>query len=197
MYLFFKRFLDVLLSVLMLFFLFPLFLILALAIKLDSRGPILFTQWRVGKGHKLFKIYKLRTMYVQDAFDGYDDFFEDDDFAIQKEKDPRVTRTGAWLRKFSFDELPQLVNIIKGEMSLIGPRPLILYEMNRMPKIALKRLNVRPGLTGFAQAEGRSEADIIDRLSKDIYYAENIKFNVDCRIIMGTIKTILSHEGAI
>ncbi|MGI6150469.1 MAG: sugar transferase [Christensenellales bacterium] len=184
-----KRGLDVLLALVLLVVTLPFFPLMALIIRLDSPGGALFSQWRVGKDHRLIKVYKLRTMHV-----GAEPLAhllkEPGEIFANREDDPRITRVGRILRKLSLDELPQLINVLKGEMSFVGPRPLVLSEMNSMPKIALERLNVRPGLTGFAQVEDR-EGRPEERLARDLWYVRNMCFLVDFRIVQVTAKEIL------
>ncbi|MGI6193677.1 MAG: sugar transferase [Christensenellales bacterium] len=187
-----KRGLDVALALLLLAVTLPFFPLMALIIRLDSPGKALFSQWRVGKDHKLIKVYKLRTMYT-----GAEPFAhllkEPGEIFASREDDPRITRVGRVLRKLSLDELPQLVNVLKGEMSFVGPRPLVLAEMNKMPKIALERLNVRPGLTGFAQVEDR-EGKPEERLARDLWYVRNMCFFVDLRIVFYTAMEMLGFH---
>jgi len=184
-----KRGLDVAFALLLLLVLLPFYPLVALIIRLDSPGRALFSQWRVGKDHRLIKVYKLRTMHT-----GAEPLAhllkEPGQIFASREDDPRITKVGRVLRKCSLDELPQLVNVLKGEMSFVGPRPLVLSEMNKMPPIALERLNVRPGLTGFAQVEDR-EGRPEERLARDLWYVRHMRFSVDARIALHTAMEIL------
>jgi len=184
-----KRALDASLALALLCLLLPFFPLAAAVIRLDSPGGAVFSQWRVGKNHRLIKVYKLRTMHA-----GAEPLAhllkEPGEIFASREDDPRITRVGRVLRKLSLDELPQLINVLKGEMSFVGPRPLVLSEMNRLPRAALERLNVRPGLTGFAQAEDREGAPE-ERLARDIWYVRNYSLWVDARIVFGTARVIL------
>lgn len=189
-----KRGLDVLFAFLLLVVTLPLFPFMALVIRLDSPGGALFSQWRVGRDHRLIKVYKLRTMHT-----GAEPLApllkEPGEIFASREDDPRITRVGRVLRRLSLDELPQLVNVLKGEMSFVGPRPLILSEMNSMTRIALERLNVRPGLTGLAQAEDR-EGKPEERLARDLWYVRNMSFWVDARIVFATAREMLGPGRA-
>ena len=181
-YRYFKRAFDVAASAAGLLLLLPFYPAVALLIRLDSPGPALFTQWRVGKNHRMFKVYKLRTMYA----DARPRLYDSKEVFLSRENDPRVTRVGRFLRKYSIDELPQLFNVLKGEMSLVGPRPLVMEETRRLPAAGLLRLTVRPGLTGFAQVEVR-EGSLIARLSRDLYYVDHVSFKNDVRILLATV----------
>lgn len=189
-----KRLFDIALSAALLLLIWPLLLLLCLAIRLDSPGSAVFSQWRVGRGHRLFRLYKLRTM-THDSED-LDEYLRDDEIFIQRQNDPRLTRLGGFLRRTSLDELPQLYNILRGDMSFVGPRPLVLYEQNRLPPSTLHRLDVRPGLTGFAQAAGRSGAELLDRCARDLYYVRNISFWLDARILWRTFSVVFHKENA-
>ena len=153
-----KRVLDVLFSVVLLILLSPIFLVVAVAIKLDSKGPVIFKQIRSGKNGVPFKLYKFRSMSASN--DVYNSSEED-----------QVTKVGRVIRKLSLDELPQLINIIKGDMSFIGPRPWILEYAENFNKHQMRRLDVLPGITGLAQCSGRNNLSIKERINIDIYYA--------------------------
>ena len=126
----------------------------------------------------------------------YAELLRDDGVFVRQDGDPRVTKIGAVLRRMSLDELPQLYNIVRGDMAVIGPRPLVLAESNRLPSLVLTRLNVRPGLTGYAQVEGRGDAELVDRCARDVYYVKNISIWLDLRILMRTLTAVLHREGA-
>lgn len=181
-----KGMFDFILSLILLLLLAPLFLIIALAIKMDSRGSIFFIQERVGKDRKLFRIYKFRTM-VENAVNmgsGY----------LTEEKDPRITRIGGILRKTSLDELPQLINILKGEMSFIGPRPTLLYQVEQYDNYQLQRLKMKPGVTGWAQVNGRNSISWPERIELDVYYVNNYSLLLDFKILLKTFKVVFEVD---
>lgn len=194
----YKRILDVSVVLLGLIILAPVFLIIAILIKLDSAGPIIFKQSRCGKGGRGFALYKFRTM-VKDA-ENKKSFllrFNEMDGSIFKIKnDPRVTRVGKWLRKLSLDELPQLVNILKGEMSLVGPRPLAREELSGNAIWRNVRLSVKPGLTGSWQIHERSLGSFEDMVKWDLFYVNNQSLLLDSQILLKTPKAVLSGRGA-
>ena len=190
-YPFFKRTADIFCSLVCLCILIILFPFIAIAIKSDSKGPIFFTQIRIGKWGQPFKIYKLRTMVV-DAEDKVDSstFLDKDNPFVQKEFDDRVTKVGAFLRKYSIDELPQLFNVLKGDMSLVGPRPerpqFVEKFREEIPRYMVKH-QVRPGMTGWAQINGyRGDTSIRKRIEYDLYYIENWTVGLDLKILFLT-----------
>ena len=186
-----KRLLDIILCLIATIILSPIFLIIAILIKIDSKGPVFFLQERLGKDGKVFKIIKFRTMVVNAEHIG-------DGVFINSENDDRITKIGYILRKTSLDELPQLINILKGEMSLIGPRPPVTYnphKYNDYPKNQLPRFSVRPGLTGLAQIKVRNNATWDDRIKIDIEYVKNVTFLMDLKIFFITIKKIITKDG--
>ncbi len=176
----------------------PLLLAIAVAIKLDSRGPVLFRQWRVGRDGKLFQILKFRTMVAnaEELRAGLVEQNQADGPLFKLRDDPRVTRVGRWLRRLSLDELPQVWNVMRGEMSLVGPRPAIPSEMDGWSEPLRNRLRVKPGMTGLWQVNGRSNASFEDYVRFDLYYVENWSFWVDVAIITKTIPLMLSKRGA-
>lgn len=187
-----KRLFDIIFSICALIVLSPLLLIVSLAIKLSSSGPVIYKQERVGEGGKIFLIYKFRSMYTENEY-------IDDKRWTQKD-DPRITPIGKFIRKYSIDELPQLYNIIKGDMSLIGPRPERPYFVNKfresVPKYMIKH-HVRPGMTGWAQINGyRGNTSIVKRIEYDIYYVENWSVFLDIKIFIKTIPTLLNDKNA-
>ena len=183
-----KRLLDVLVSLVGLIVLAPLFAIVAIAIKLDSSGPVFFVQERVGKGRKLFRAYKFRTMIQGAANQGAGLFIEGQD-------DPRITKVGRFLRRWSLDELPQIINILKGEMSVVGPRPTLLYQVEQYDEFQKKRLEVKPGITGWAQIHGRNVLSWPERIEYDVWYVDNWTFGLDVEIILKTLPVLLKREG--
>ncbi|NLD49205.1 MAG: sugar transferase [Clostridiaceae bacterium] len=182
-----KHITDFILSFLALLILWPFLLLIALLIKLDSKGPALFTQQRIGYKGKVFKIYKFRSM-VEGAEKG----------GVYSQKgDARVTRIGAFIRKTSIDELPQLLNILKGEMSLIGPRPPLTYHpwpWEKYSEEQKRRFDVRPGVTGWAQINGRKEPPWDERIILDLEYVDNLSFLLDIKIFFKTIIKVLSMQ---
>lgn len=178
-----KRALDILVSLSALIILFPLIIILSVLIKLNLGSPILFKQKRPGKDEKIFSLYKFRSM--NDARDDNDDLLPDLD---------RVTSFGKKLRSSSLDELPELWNILKGDMSLVGPRPLAVEYLPYYSSKERKRHNVRPGLTGYAQVNGRNNIDWEERFKYDLEYVNNITFLNDIRIIFKTFKKVIKSE---
>ena len=161
----------------------PFMLIISIAIKLDSKGPVLFKQVRTGKGGKNFNVYKFRTMV---ASNDVHDFSKADEH----------TKVGKFLRKTSLDEIPQLFSIFIGKMSFIGPRPWITDYYDNMNDIERRRYAVRPGLTGLAQAKGRNGISIAEKIKYDLEYIENYSLKQDVKIVFLTIKAVLSGEGA-
>jgi lipopolysaccharide/colanic/teichoic acid biosynthesis glycosyltransferase/dTDP-glucose pyrophosphorylase len=193
-----KRIMDVTLSAFGIILLFPLFLLIAIAIKMDSPGPIFYIQKRCGKGGGLFGMLKFRTM-VANAERLQKELIaknEIDGPIFKMPNDPRVTRLGRILRETSFDEIPQLYNILKGEMSLVGPRPLIMDEMKFSPSWRDTRLKVKPGITGLWQIQGRSEAPFHDWIRYDVFYVKNQSLWMDIKIVFKTIKVVLKKSGA-
>ncbi len=188
MYSFFKRLLDIVLSLTALIVLAPLLLVLALLVKLDSPGPALFKQKRVGRNEKLFDIYKFRSMYTSAPRDVATSELQN--------AESQITRVGRVLRKTSLDELPQLFNVLKGEMSLIGPRPLVPNEKDihelRREKGAYR---VRPGITGWAQVNGRDCVLPVDKARLDGYYADHMSFGLDVKIIIFSVICVLTARG--
>lgn len=181
-----KRILDFVIALVALIITLPITLIIAIIIKLDSKGPVIFKQERTGYKGKNFKAYKFRTMKVETH----------DKDGRELTHDERCTRVGNVIRKLSVDELPQLVNILKGEMSLIGPRPWIPEYYKYFSKEQKKRCDVLPGITGLAQAMGRNSIDIFQKINYDIEYTKNVSFKMDCKVIIETIKTVVSKTGA-
>lgn len=174
-----KRLLDFAVSLVGLIILLPLFTIIAVAIKIDDRGPVFFRQERAGKDGRIFQIYKFRSMEVGAEHKGAGVFVE--------ENDPRITRVGKFLRHTSFDELPQLINVLKGEMSLVGPRPTLPYQVERYDARQRKRLTVKPGITGWAQVNGRNALTWPERIELDLWYVDNWSVWLDFKILFRTL----------
>ncbi len=184
-----KRALDLTVAVPALLVLSPFLLILALLIKIDSRGPVFYGQERVGRDRKLFMLWKLRSMVVGAATIGSGIHVE--------QGDSRITRLGTFLRRFSLDELPQLWNVVKGDLSLVGPRAGLKYQADLYDDRERGRLLVRPGLTGWAQVRGRRTIDWPARIALDLEYIEQMSFLKDLDILARTIPTVLGGEGLV
>lgn len=193
-----KRAMDVFISALLLFGLMPLMLLVAALIKLDSPGPVILRQKRVGRGLKLFDCFKFRTMVenAQALQAELASLNEMDGPVFKIRKDPRITRVGKYLRKYSIDELPQLVNVLRGEMSLVGPRPPLPHEVEMYEPRYLRRLDVKPGLTCLWQVSGRNELSFEQWMELDLYYVENRSFLLDIEILFRTIPAVVSARGA-
>ena len=188
MYRYFKRFLDIVLSAAGLLVLSPILLIIAVAIKLDSKGPVLFKQKRVAKGKEHFQILKFRTMYA--------DVPKDVPTHLLADPESKITKIGRFLRKSSLDELPQIWNILVGEMSIIGPRPALWNQFDLIAERDKYGANdVRPGLTGLAQVKGRDELPIEVKAKYDGEYAQNVTFANDVKIFFKTITSVLGAKG--
>lgn len=191
-----KRAMDVAAAGVMLLASAPVLLVLALAIKLDSRGPVLFRQERVGRGGRSFRVLKLRTM-VADAEQRREALVcqSSDPNWLKLDADPRITRLGGWLRRLSLDELPQLWNVLRGEMSLVGPRPLVPTEDERVQGWARGRLDLTPGLTGYWQVLGRTRIPFEEMVKLDYLYAMNWSLWEDVRLMMKTLPVVLAGHG--
>ena len=193
-----KRLLDATGSLLGLILLSPLLLSVALAVKLTSPGPILFRQKRIGADEKVFICYMFRSMY-EDAEARQEELeaMNEADGAVFKIKnDPRITPVGRFIRRWSIDELPQLINVLKGEMSLVGPRPLPVRDFERMSEMHKERLAAVPGMSGYWQISGRSNLSFEDMVRLDLYYIENWSLSFDIKIIFKTLGAVLKREGA-
>ena len=193
-----KRALDVAGSLCGLLVLSPLLLAVALLIKLTSPGPVFFLQKRVGADEKVFLCYKFRSMYVDaEARQAELEARNEAEGAVFKIKDdPRVTPVGRFIRRWSIDELPQLINVLTGEMSLVGPRPLPLRDFEKMGEAHKKRLAAVPGITGYWQISGRSDLSFEEMVRLDLYYIENWSLSLDVKIILKTVGAVFRHEGA-
>lgn len=189
-YLKFKRFYDFVLALVGLIVLSPLFLILMICIKLDSKGPILFKQKRIGRHKKHFNILKFRTMRI--------DTPKDTPTHMLENPQQWITKVGKFLRKTSLDELPQIINILKGDMSIIGPRPALWNQYDLMEERDKYGVhNLYPGLTGYAQIHGRDELPIVEKAKLDGYYVKHINLWLDIKIFFGTIISIFKSEGVV
>lgn len=194
-----KRILDCILATIALVILSPIYLIIAIAVKIDSKGPAFFKHTRIGKNGKIIKIYKYRTMvtnteelikqFTPEQMKEYKENFK-------LENDPRITKVGKFLRKTSLDELPQLLNIIQGDLALIGPRPVVKKELEKYGENAGKFLSVTPGLTGNWAASGRSNTTYEERMEMELWYVDNISLKTDIKIFFKTIIAVIKKEGA-
>lgn len=186
-----KRLLDFVISLLGIIILSPILIIIALLIRLTSKGPAFFLQERLGKNGKVFRIIKFRTMVVNAEHIG-------SGLKINSEEDNRITKVGKVLRKTSLDELPQLINVIKGDMSIVGPRPPVTYfphEYKDYTDEQKKRFEVRPGITGLAQVKVRNSATWDERINIDIEYVKKVTFIGDVKIILKTVGQVLKKEN--
>ena len=191
-----KRTLDWWAAIVLLIIASPILISIALLIKIFTPGPIFFSQWRVGYRGRLFKIYKFRTMSV-DAEQQHHQVMGKQQGLHKQENDPRVTVIGKWLRKYSLDELPQLFNVVRGEMSLVGPRPWALYDALRIEKANRRRLNALPGITGAWQVEARSTLLDLNAVTKcDLEYLSNWSLLRDLKILLLTVPKVVSGFGA-
>jgi undecaprenyl phosphate N,N'-diacetylbacillosamine 1-phosphate transferase len=181
-----KRFLDVIVSGLALVILFIPFLIIGAAIKLESKGPVFFRQERMGKDAKPFMIYKFRTMLQGSESIRY--YIVSDN--------PSVTKLGRWMRRWGLDELPQLLNVLKGEMSLVGPRPTLRYQVENYNEEQKLRLNMKPGLTGWAQVNGRNKLNWSQRMKYDLLYTQHWSLRLDAKIFLLTPIALLRRDFA-
>ena len=198
-----KRVLDVIVSVMALLMIWPIMLIIAIVVKLDG-GPAFFAQSRVGRNGRLFKVYKFRSMKM--GADRLEDSLSPEELAEYKKEyklqnDPRVSKFGNFLRRSSMDELPQLWNIIRGDMSLVGPRPLLPSELtgNYTPEERQQLMSMQPGLTGYWQAMSRNESSYAtgERQRQELYYVGRVSLGMDLKIIFKTVERVLTGKGAV
>lgn len=195
---FLKMCVDIIFATVMLIIAFPLFVIIAIFIKFETEGPIFFIQKRLGKGERSFALYKFRSM-VQDAekqFQKVEHLNQAKGALFKIKNDPRLTLVGKFLRKYSLDELPQLFNVINGDMSLVGPRPSLDREAKKYEEWQLKRYDIKPGVTGLAQVSGRSDLSFDKILELDLYYMKNWSIGLDFKILLKTIRVVLRAKGA-
>ena len=196
----FKRTCDVTISLFSIIALMPMFITIAILIKLESKGKVFFKHTRIGKDGKVIKIYKFRTM-VENAEDLIKRFtpeqMKESKENYKLTNDPRITKIGKFLRKTSLDELPQLFNILKGDLSLIGPRPVVEDELKKYGTNTNKFLSVTPGLTGFWAANGRSCTSYEQRMQMELFYIDNFSFKMDVKVFFKTISAVLKREGAV
>ena len=199
MYRIVKRILSILCSVISIIVLSPLFIIISLAVKISSKGSVFFIHERIGFQGKKFKLIKFRTM-VDNAEDMIAAFTPEqkkeweENFKLKD--DPRITKIGKFLRKTSLDELPQLINILKGDMSFVGPRPIVEDELSWYGDNKEKLLSVKPGLTGWWAVNGRSDVPYPERCDLELYYVDHFSFGLDLKIIIKTLGAIIKKDGA-
>jgi lipopolysaccharide/colanic/teichoic acid biosynthesis glycosyltransferase len=182
-----RRVLDVALAAALLLATAPLLALAALAIRLESRGPVFYRQLRVGRDGQPFELWKLRTMVPGAESMGAGIYV--------LEGDPRITRTGQLLRRFSLDELPNLVNVLKGEMAIVGPRPTVQEQVDRYTERQRRRLEVKPGITGWAQINGRTSLPWPERIELDVWYVEHRSLRLDLRILARTARMLATGHG--
>lgn len=187
---FIKRIVDIIIGMLVLPFLIIAFIVMAPIIKATDGGPIFYNAYRIGRYGKLFKMYKFRSMYINSP-----DIRNADGSTYNSQDDPRVTKIGRFMRSTSLDELPQLLNILNGTMSLIGPRPDPPDDMQIYTEEQKRKLNVRPGLTGYNQAYFRNSVEQNVKFRNDVFYADHISFSLDIKIFFKTIFMVLSRRG--
>lgn len=199
---FIKRCIDIILSLLGLIILSPVFLLIAILIKKEDHGNVFYKHKRIGHMNKDIYIYKFRSM--TNKYKTFDEFYQtlsdeqkqewDENFKL--ENDPRITKIGNFLRKTSLDELPQIINILKGDMSVIGPRPVVNDEIEKYGNQKAKFLSIKPGLTGYWAANGRSATTYEDRIKLELYYIDHCSLLLDIKIFFKTILSVLKKEGA-
>ena len=182
---FIKRLIDIILSLIALLLLWPVFIVIAILIKKEDKGTVFYKQIRTGKNGKNFEMFKFRSMNVVER---------GKEMTIKHEQ--RVTKIGKFLRKTSLDELPQFLNVLKGDMSFIGPRPWIVEYYERFNEEQKKRVDVRPGIIGLAQAKGRNGLTIFEKIKYDLEYVNNLSFIMDVKIIIESVKIVLKKEHA-
>ena len=200
-YIHFKRIIDFTFSLILIVLLIPLFLIIGLLIKLNSEGSIIYIQRRIGMNNKPFSCYKFRTMHPEAKYILKKIFIENPDFKNEFERtrklvnDPRITNIGKFLRFTSLDELPQIFNVLMGDMSLIGPRPIVKSEIKKYGKNFKKAFSLKPGISGLWQVSGRNKLSYRKRVELDIFYSENINLILDIKIFIRTIIIIFFPFG--
>ncbi len=198
MYRYFKRFIDIVCSLVGCVILAILYPFIALAIKLNSPGPVVYRRKVLGKNGRSFEAYKFRSMVAnaEQLLLKNARLKRQFDESYKLKDDPRITTVGNFIRKTSIDEFPQLINVLKGEMSLIGPRMIAPDELPRYGEWGEERLTVKPGLTGLWQVSGRQETKYEDRIKFDIYYVRNLSFGIDLKILLKTIPVVIGMKGA-
>lgn len=201
-----KRMMDVAIATVALIILAPLFVLASALIRATSRGPAFFRQERVGLGGGSFTLLKFRTMVVDNDDAAHREIVRaqlqgatavgTSDGVFKLENDPRVTRVGSWLRRFSLDEVPQLINVLRGEMTIVGPRPGLQMEVDLYAPVHMRRLDARPGLTGLWQVSGRNRLSMLEMLDLDVRYVEEWSIGLDLKILAATPSALLRGDGA-
>jgi len=195
-----KRFIDIIVSLLAVIAFLPVGIIISILIKIDSKGPIFFSHRRLGVNKKYINVYKFRTM-VENSAEIFKNFTKEQKEEYERnfklDDDPRLTRIGKFLRKTSLDELPQLLNILNGDMTLVGPRPIVEKEIKKYGNFAGKLFSVKPGLTGYWQANGRSNTTYDERVDMDMFYIDNKSLGLDFKIVFKTFLSVFTGDGAI
>lgn len=186
----FKRLIDILISLIILPFFILLYLVIALMIKKEDNGPVFYKSNRIGKDFQIFGMYKFRSMRVNAP-----NILNSDGSTFNDEKDPRVTKIGKTLRETSLDEIPQIVNVLKGDMSLIGPRPSMDVSLGTFKEDEKDKMKVRPGMTGYTQAYFRNNISNREKRLKDAWYSNNLSLRLDVKIALQTIKTVLKRSN--
>lgn len=187
---YFKRLLDIIFSLIFLILLAIVFIPIAIAIKIEDRGPVFYLDKRYGKNKNIFTMYKFRSMKVNAP-----DIRNEDGTTYNSSNDFRVTKVGKFIRKTSLDEIPQIINVLIGDMSFIGPRPSPLGDKSQYGSDFNIKFQVKPGITGYSQALIRNENSMSKRIEYDNYYVNNVSFKLDCKIFFATIKTVLSRKN--
>lgn len=201
-YFFVKRTIDVILSLMIILSIWPVLLLVCIMIKIDSKGPAVYRQIRIGKNGKLFSIYKFRTMVIN-ADDILEELLKDEKVKEEYKKkmklpnDPRITKIGKILRKTSLDEIPQLFNVLKGDMSLIGNRPYLPREKKDMDEYYNQIIKTKPGISGYWQVSGRSNTTFKERCILESYYSNNVSFLFDLKIFFKTFYVVFTRNGAV
>ncbi len=194
-----KRTLDILASSLLLILFSPVFLLIGILVKIEDGGPVFFAQRRVGQFGREFRMFKVRSMCLN-AEARLQEVLAQNQHAegvtFKLKHDPRITRVGRWLRKFSLDELPQLYNVLIGDMSLVGPRPPVPSEVSKYSLAHRRRLAIKPGITCIWQISGRAEIDFSGQVQLDVNYIENLSFWMDVKILARTVPAVISGKGA-
>ena len=205
LYKFTKRIIDIIGSIIGILILIPTTLIIYLARKVlkEDKGPLFYEQLRYGKNGKVFRLYKFRSMCIgadkklKEYLENNDEAREEFEKTHKLQNDPRITKIGNFLRKSSLDELPQMINILKGDMSFVGPRPVVEKEVEEYGEKKEKFLSVKPGLTGYWQVNGRSNTTYEERMEMELYYVDNCSLWLDIKIFFKTFKTVFKKEGAV
>mgnify|MGYP003775578825 CR=1 FL=1 len=197
-----KRLIDILGSLFLIILTLPIYIVIGLFyMNGENKGPIFFKQVRIGKNGNKFRIYKFRSMVVnaEEKLKSDEILYQkylDNSYKLEPEEDPRITRVGRFLRASSIDEIPQLINVLKGEMSLVGPRPIVEEELVEYGERTSEFLSVKPGITGYWQVSGRSDIDYPERVDVELYYVNKASFLFDIKILLKTVSIVLLRKGA-